>query len=178
MLISSHSPCGITLTHNAFISSHQTTHNVVAIHGATGVRVAHSATINSNQVADEVATIHSVTRIGITHSSSIITYKTADVPITTCIAIYHADILDNPSCSNNTEKPHVRFIRAADKQVTYLVTLAIEAPEECSSYGSASDRLPALSFIGCRARQFFITGRGGIEVIHQDVTAAHVVPDG
>jgi hypothetical protein len=98
------------------------------------------------------------------------------------VSVAHPDILNDPDVidvaypGNMSEKSHIIFVRAVDKQVPYLLSLTVEISGKPIIDGS--NWPPPPSAISCLTRQFCITGSGRIEVVHQNVTAPQVVSNG
>ena len=158
------------------ITSHQTANFVVATYVAAEIRVAHKAIIVSRQTPSILApATHAAAATRAAHGAGSCSYQNANTIPASHIGIHHLEILDDPSLKNSTEKPHTIFARAVDKQVSYLIPLPVESPRK--PVIRSSNWLPALSTIGCQARQFRVTGSGRIEVVYQDEVAVQVITD-
>ena len=109
-------------------------------------------------------------------------HQTTNLQRASHVGVDHPDILDDPDIldvtypRNMSEKPHIIFVRAVDKQVPYLIPLTVETPGKLVIRGS--NWLPPPSPISCLTRQLDLTGSSRIEVVHQNVTAAQVISDG
>jgi hypothetical protein len=137
------------------------------------VRVAYGSDIQPRESAKTPVAIDAAAEIAIAQSAQIIPHNARDVLLASYSSVHHFGIVDSACLPDTTEKPHLIFIRAIDEQATYLVSLPIETPRE--GIAGSSNGLPALSMVSYNAGYSPVTGRSGVEIIHQTVASSRVV---